>query len=205
MNEQKIKYVSFFTNDSIYLPLAESLEKDFKTYNVDYYIERIEPPEENRKHSWGKICLRKPIFIQNQMKENPDSTIVWIDIDTKITRSLNEFTQFINSDFDFAVQLRPEPFACVLVCKNNEKVKGFISEWIKMNDQINTTNSYLPRNKGHDQNGLDRLIKTHDGTQSIKIHNISNYFVSKTPNSMFYEIQASKQVREHIKYFGYVK
>ena len=52
----KIKYVSFYTNDSIYSPLAKSLESDFKKYKLDYHIECVEPPKENRKHSWGQLC-----------------------------------------------------------------------------------------------------------------------------------------------------
>ena len=206
----KIKYVSFYTNDSIYSPLAKSLESDFKKYKLDYHIECVEPPKENRKHSWGQLCLYKPMFVLTQMRENPNvDAIIWVDIDTKITEPLDKFERFLKTnEFDIAVQLRPYPFACVMGFSQSQQSYTFVSQWIEENKNTDMKNSIRQRCGGSDQNGLARLIQSIKGrhaehnTTIPKILSIPNNFVSKTPKSTFYEIQASRQVRDQIKKFG---
>jgi hypothetical protein len=92
-------FISFISNpigSNFYTECAKNLINSLSDLGYDYCV--VEFPSDR---NYYQNCCFKPTFIENKIKEF-NKNVVWIDIDTELKRSMD---QFINVEKDFDIGL----------------------------------------------------------------------------------------------------
>jgi len=137
--------VGFFTPN--YRPLAESLAKDLtETNNPHHLIAR-----EKGSATWRNVVHWKPEIILEAMDHYPQSSIVFMDVDSSVRGSLLptlDFTGDISARAKLRLSnhiwpLRKKTILHIstrsMVCKPNERVRKFLADW---RDELRTATYY---------------------------------------------------------------
>jgi len=96
----KIKVISFHTDDSFYTSMAKKLEESCNKFNLIYEIETIQS-----KGSWVNNCSYKANFILEKLQQqNQGECVVWIDSDAKV---MQHPSLFFSTENDFGIRAEP--------------------------------------------------------------------------------------------------
>lgn len=193
-----MKFVSFYTNDSIYRPLAEKLKNQFEKYNLDYYIKEL-PAGEFSKLGWNNIVIYKPLFIK-EMLEKFKCSIVWVDVDTIIRKYPQFLFDYELKEVEMAYLCRPKPFLAIMYAKFNENMVDFFDNFSNQckEDLENRKKTIQNRPRWYegDQPTLMKMDISHIKFESFPQNAVSKYEERK--DTVFVETQASRDVRAEI-------
>lgn len=96
----KIKVISFHTDDSFYTSMAKKLEESCNKFNLIYEIQTIQS-----KGSWVNNCGYKANFILEKLQQqNQGECVVWIDSDAKV---MQHPSLFFSTENDFGIRAEP--------------------------------------------------------------------------------------------------
>ena len=128
-----IMYISYYSDNYPYKDFSVKLKNDCEKYNINYDIENYTTKFIDK--SWCERVTIKPMFILSKLQQYPEKNIVWIDIDTHIRISPEEFNNIFDTQtFDIAIQVRPGhkmgPANGLVLFKNNKNTIKYLEEWI---------------------------------------------------------------------------
>jgi len=194
----KLKYVSFYTIDTIYEEVFHShLLPSLQLYNLSYWVKGIK-----NKGSWAKNTVQKPAIILKALKAYPNHDIVWIDVDAKIKEYplLFDELSFLHIDEDIAVHYldwfvhygrerdrgKTELIDGTIFVRNNKKMVDFVTEWKSRSTDIGVNH----------QRVLEKMIKE---KKDIRCYNLPREYcyIMSTPHGKDPKIQLDKPVICH--------
>lgn len=130
--------VSFYTIGTGYEKEAQRLVRELHLFGFEHDIEGIQS-----FGSWQANTQYKAKFIAGMMDKYPQRSILWLDVDSSICQYPDVFD---DADFDLGVHkidwakytpLRKDKQLAnaVIYLKNTDKVRQFVSAWIKLNTE----------------------------------------------------------------------
>jgi len=160
----KTLLISFFSdieNKTYYSDNASRLMKECESLNIPYDIR-----QKDSLGSYQLNCLSKPEYILN-MLEGLNRPVLWMDVDSKIHKSLDIFDEFDES-VDMVIATANGDLsgmkASPLYFGNTPMSKAFIKSWIK------TTKDIIENNLGvFDHEPLFNLIPMFFNEMNIKV------------------------------------
>jgi len=129
----KLKIVSYWvepnSRSSFYETSSKNLIADCKKFKLDYHIIQIE----NKGGYWAN-CGFKPFFIKECMETFTEQNILWVDVDSRITKDLSEIVP--KTTFDFGAVLKGDPrlpfFGHCLLFNQTEKARALINDYTEV-------------------------------------------------------------------------
>jgi len=129
-----ISFYSDIENKTYYSNNANRLREECKSLDIQCSIQHKES-----LGSYRLNCLSKPQFILDKLLEI-DQPLVWMDVDSRLHKSLQIFDQFRESDTDMVVSTSNGQLsgmkASPLYFGNTDNAKEFIGAWIKTTKDI---------------------------------------------------------------------
>jgi hypothetical protein len=199
--ESKPIFVSFYTNDDIYKPLALNLQKNLTKFGIEFDFLEIERTNEISKQDWNDTTAMKPKIIHDMLLKHK-RPVVWIDVDSIVT----EFPHFLynyNSSIDIAYHLRKNnnPFSAIMFIQYNNKMIEFMKHF--HNSAVNDVENIQQKAElwyPGEQATLQKL-QNQFKSKSINFVRFPKNAISKcdeNKKTIFKEIMASRQVRQLI-------
>lgn len=193
----KLKYVSFYTEDTIYEEVYNShLLPSLKRNLLSYWVKGIK-----NKGSWAKNTIQKPAVILEALKTYPKHDIVWVDADVKIKEyPLLLGIVSIYGTEDIGVHYldwythygresdkgKTELIDGTIFIRNNKKMVDFVTEWKKRSTDIGVNH----------QRVLEKMIKE---KKDIKCYNLPRTYcyIMSTPHGKLPKVQLKRPVICH--------
>lgn len=132
----KTEIISFYCDvdgSTYYSDNASRIMEECRNLKIPFDFRKI-----NSHGDYRLNCLRKPKFILKVLEEKK-KPIVWLDIDSKVHKTLNVFDKFVDIGVDLAFayyEIEKEkinvmlPKASPIFCNYNEKVINFLKMWL---------------------------------------------------------------------------
>ncbi len=133
-------FISYYTKNTIYQDaINKYLIPSLKKLELQYHIYDIETLGD-----WKSNAIQKPIILQKALIEFPDNNIIWQDADSEI---LQDPSLLFNIPVEYDIALHYlnwkahygreglEMLDGTVFWRNNEKVRAFINELIKLSTE----------------------------------------------------------------------
>lgn len=130
----KFLVIAYFTKDTSYQNLAQTLENSLKTLNLDYYIEGIED-----QGSWEKNTHYKAYFIKKCL-EQYEQDLLYVDVDAIFRSYPILINELIGSEYEIGYRTeefrwrKDEALSGTVYLKNCERIKNMVKNWISINE-----------------------------------------------------------------------
>jgi len=133
MNTLLISFYSDIEGKTYYSDHSKRLVLECESLGIPYYIR-----EKESLGSYQLNCLSKPQYILNMLEEL-NKPVLWMDIDSKIHKTLDIFDQF-EEDVDMVIATANGRLSGIkaspLYFGNTENAKQFIRSWIDAGKNI---------------------------------------------------------------------
>ena len=132
MNTVLISFYSDIEDKTYYSDNANRIIKECESLSIPYHIK-----EKESLGTYQLNCLSKPQFILDTMEEL-NRPVLWMDIDSKLHKSLDIFDHFEGTDLGLSTSngnlsgMKASP----IYFGNTDKTKEFIGAWIKATKDI---------------------------------------------------------------------
>lgn len=177
----KFLVIAYFTKDTPYQNLAQTLENSLKSLSLDYYIESIED-----QGSWESNTHYKAYFIKRCL-EQYEQDLLYVDVDA-IFRSYPILIDEIKGE-GYDIGYRTENFrwrgdealSGTVYLKNCDNIKAMVNEWISINES-------RPAERMKPETWEQKNMQTaHRKMQEIKYYNFppEYTFITDTHRRMF--------------------
>ena len=176
----KFLVIAYFTKDTSYQNLAQTLENSLKTLNLDYYIEGIED-----QGSWEKNTHYKAYFIKRCLEEYKQD-LLYVDVDAIFRSYPILIDELIESEYEIGYRTeefrwrKDEALSGTVYLKNCERIKDMANDWISINES-------KPAERMKPETWEQKNLQT-----SVRSNNISYYnfppeytFITDTHRQMF--------------------
>lgn len=128
--------VSYYTRNTGYEGEAKRLLRDLHLFGFEHDVQGVK-----NRGSWQANTHYKAEYILEMMDKYPDRSILWLDADSAIHQYPDLFD---DAEYDLGVCVidwsqfpggrRDKQLAnAVIYLKNNERVRGFVQDWIALN------------------------------------------------------------------------